>query len=103
MESQNSNRGYAYEVVEETIYKERKTNRNAVIGLVLSIIGLIAARLRIVFYIAGFIFCLIGLVQIKERGERGKAYAIIGIIIDSIIFLFLLLILFGLVAISNGY
>ena len=79
-----------------------RTNTNAIIGFVLSLRGIVSGHFRLLLFIASFIFSLIFLVQINERGEKGRVYAIVGIVIDSIVFLILILALF-LVALSVDY
>ncbi len=60
---------------------ELKYNKSAVIGLVLSIISIFGVGLA---GIAGFIFGIIALTQIKYTNERGKGMAIAAIIIGFI-------------------
>lgn len=52
----------------------QKTNTCAVVGFVLSFF----------FGLIGTIVCIVALTQIKKRGEKGKGFAIAGIIIGSL-------------------
>ena len=56
-------------------------NKSAIIGLVLSIISIFGVGLA---GIAGFILGIVALVQIKHTKEKGKAVAIIAIIVGLI-------------------
>ena len=65
----------------------KKTNVNAIIGFGLSLASFIVNNVYGLFAIAGLILSIIGLSQINERGEKGKAFAIIGIIASSFVFI----------------
>ena len=70
----------------------RRTNTNAIIGFGLSLGGYFTnMSLGILLIIAGFIFSIIGFVQIKERGEKGKVFAILGFILSLLVFILAIL------------
>ncbi|MCR4306774.1 MAG: DUF4190 domain-containing protein [Candidatus Yonathbacteria bacterium] len=64
-----------------TNVEEKKYNKSAIIGLVLSIIAVFGVGLA---GIAGFILGIVGLVQIKHTHEKGKGLAIAAIIVGFI-------------------
>lgn len=64
----------------------KKNNGLAIAGFVLSIISIPCCGLT---SFLGIILSIIGLVQINKQDEGGKGYAIAGIIISGIMFLFL--------------
>lgn len=61
----------------------RKMNAMCVVGFVCSFIS----------SVLGLIFSIIGLCQIKENGEDGKAFAVAGIIISVVKFILILLLI----------
>ena len=69
------------ETKETTKVDERKYNKPAIIGLVLSIIAIFGVGLA---GIVGFILGVVGLVQIKHTHEKGKGLAIAAIIVGFI-------------------
>lgn len=60
---------------------EKKYNKSAIIGLVLSIISVFGVGLA---GIAGFILGIVALTQIKHTNEKGKGLAITAIIVGFI-------------------
>jgi hypothetical protein len=60
---------------------EKKYNKSAIIGLVLSIISVFGVGLA---GIAGFILGIVALTQIKHTNEKGKGLAIAAIIVGFI-------------------
>ena len=60
---------------------EKKYNKSAVIGLILSIISVFGVGLA---GIVGFILGIVALTQIKHTHEKGKGIAIVAIIVGFI-------------------
>lgn len=58
-----------------------QTNKFALAGFILSIISVFTNGL---FLWLGLIFSIIGLIDCKQRNQKGKTYAIIGIVISAI-------------------
>lgn len=58
------------------------TNSLAIAGFVLSVVSLFFALMGLVPIIA-LVLCIIALVQIKNRGEGGKGFAIAGLVISA--------------------
>jgi len=59
----------------------QKTNKNAIIGFVLSIISIFGVGLA---GIIGMIFGIVAITQIKHTHEKGKGWAIAAIVIGLI-------------------
>ncbi len=63
--------------------ENRETNTKAIIGFGLAIAAYVLP-LYIFFAVAGLIVSLIGLTQANARGQKGKGFAIIGIILCTV-------------------
>lgn len=79
--------------------ENRETNTNAIIGFGLSIATYVLP-MYVLFAIAGLVVSIIGLTQANARRQKGKGFAIIGIILSSIGVIIALL---DSVAIGMGY
>lgn len=79
--------------------KQIKTPINiiSVIGFLLSVISFFATLLGITSIVSGLI-SVVGFFEIKETGEKGKIFAILGIAISIITFIMGMISLFALMA-----
>ncbi len=89
MESNDNRQEIEYRVIDDsyTHIPNRRTNTNAIIGFGLSLASLFVNFIYVLLAAAGMIFSIIGLSQISERGEKGKVYGILGIIIAAFVFI----------------
>ena len=74
----------------------KKTNTIAIVGFGVSIISwFINYGVAEIFAGAGLILSIIGLVQIREQEQKGKVFAILGIIIAALSFVMLMVFAFN--------
>lgn len=71
---------------------DTQTNKFALAGLILSIISIFTNGL---FLWLGLIFSIVGLIDCKRKNQKGKAYAIVGIVI-SVIYIILGIVFVGM-------